>query len=168
MKTMTLFLLTIFTAVSVFTVQDLKKVRSLTDKAAMDEDANEELLELLEPYDVSNPLLYGYKGIAQMIQAKHVFNPFKRLSYFKKGKAMLAEAIEADPSNIELRYLRFSAQIKAPGFLGYKENLDEDKTFLISSLPKVKDEESKERIRSFLIESEGTTDAEKKQLRNLE
>lgn len=146
---------------------DIKKVRLLSEKATTDEDACEALLELLDAYDVSNPLLYGYKGIATMVKAKYVFNPFKRLSYFKKGKAMLAEAIEADPSNIELRYLRFSAQTKAPGFLGYNDFLDEDRTFLIKVLPGIDHKEMKSKVKNFLLEAKSTTVQEKEQIKKI-
>ncbi len=146
---------------------NIEQVRALSEKASMNEDACEELLELLEPYDASRPLLYGYKGIATMVKAKHVFNPFKRLSYFKQGKAMLAEAIEADPSNIELRYLRFSAQTKAPGFLGYNDFLDADRTFLIKVLPGIDHKEMKSKVRNFLLEAESTTVQEKEQIKKI-
>lgn len=146
---------------------DIEEVRALSEKAPMNEDACEELLELLEPYNTSNPLLYGYKGIATMVKAKHVFNPFKRLSYFKQGKAMLAEAIEADPSNIELRYLRFSAQTKAPGFLGYNDFLDADRTFLIKVLPGIDHKGMKSKVKNFLLEAESTTVQEKEQIKKI-
>ena len=146
---------------------DIEEVRALSKKAPMNEDACEKLLELLEPYDASSPLLYGYKGIATMVKAKHVFNPFKRLSYFKQGKAILEEAIEADPSNIELRYLRFSAQTKAPGFLGYNDFLDTDRIFLITVLPDIERKEMKSKIRNFLLEAESTTVREKEQIKKI-
>ena len=159
----------LFFAVANFNVADpdIEQVRALSEKAPMEEDSCEALIEVLEPYDISNPLLYGYKGIATMIMAKHVFSPFKRLSYFKKGKEMLAEAIEADPSNVELRYLRFSAQTKAPGFLGYTDNLNEDRVFLIKVLPAIEQGEMKSKIKKFLLEAESTTSREKEQIKNI-
>ena len=146
---------------------DIEQIRALSEKAPLDEDACELLIEILEPYDTSRPLLYGYKGIATMIMAKHVFSPFKRLSYFNKGKEMLAEAILADPSNVELRYLRFSAQTKAPGFLGYKDHLDEDRIFLIKNLPTFEQGEMKTKIKQFLLNVESTTGKEKEQIKSI-
>ncbi len=65
----------------------------------------------------NEPLFLGYHGASQMMMAKHVGNPFKKLSYFNKGKDMYTAAINADPRNVELRFLRFSVQAEAPGFL---------------------------------------------------
>lgn len=162
---MLVFLL--ITGKSMMADPDIEQVRALSEKAPMNEDACEELLELLEPYDASSPLLYGYKGIATMVKAKHVFNPFKRLSYFKEGKAILEEAIEADPTNIELRYLRFSAQTKAPGFLGYNDFLEEDRIFLIKVLPAIDHKGMKNKVRNFLLEAESTTVQEKEQIKKI-
>ena len=41
-----------------------------------------------------------------MMMAKHVFNPFSKLSYFKKGKQMLENAIETDGQNLELEIFK--------------------------------------------------------------
>ena len=166
MKILMIFLLFTF---GKFDVADpeIEQIRALAEKAPLDEDAFQALLDILEPYDVSNPLLYGYKGIATMIRAKHVFSPFKRLSYFRKGKEILTEAIEADPSNVELRYLRFSAQTKATRFLGYTDHLEEDKAFLINVLPALEQGEMKNKVKNFLLNADSTTSREKEQIKNI-
>ena len=48
------------------------------------------------------------------------------MKYFNRGKSILEEAIEANPLNVELRYLRYSLQKRVPDFLGYNANIDED------------------------------------------
>lgn len=68
-----------------------------------------------------------------MMMAKHVVNPFAKLSYFKKGKNMLEKAIEADSENVELRFLRYAAQTNAPSFLGYDDHIAGDKKFLLQT-----------------------------------
>ena len=143
---------------------DIEKIRSLSEKAPLDESACEQLIELLEPYDKNDPLFYGYKGVATMIKAKHVINPFRRLSFFREGKAILNEAIQSDPSNYELRFLRFSAQSKTPGFLGYRENIEEDKKFLVQEFPEFKEGDYKRHIFDFYMKSEVITEQEKKRL----
>lgn len=145
---------------------DMQKVRSLYERAPMDESACENLLNLLKEYDENDPLLHGYKGVATMIMAKHVFSPFKKLSRFKEGKNILEKAIEKDPANVELRFLRFTAQSQAPGFLGYKDHLEEDTSFLIKSLPTMENTVLKKQIRDFLLESDSTTDMEKEKINN--
>ena len=144
---------------------EIEKVRALYAKAPMDQDACKALINLLKVYDEDTPLLYGYKGVGTMIMAKHVFNPFKKISYFKDGKAMLEEAIEMEPSNIELRFLRFTAQTQAPGFLGYKQDIENDKYFLLNSIPNMESDLIKQ-VQSFLLKSDYTTETERKQLKN--
>lgn len=118
----------------------LATVRSLLKKAAGNKDSCNHLLTLLQPYTVNNnPLLFGYRAVASMAQAKHVFSPFSKMSSFKKGKAMLDSAIAYDKNNIELRMLRLKAQQHAPSFLHYNETLEEDKAFLTKALPGISD-----------------------------
>lgn len=82
-----------------------------------------------------------------MMMANHVFNPYSKLSYFKKGKDLLEKAIKADKTNVELRFLRLSAQTKSPSFLGYDDHIAVDKKFLKQSLPQIKNL----KVKSFII-----------------
>ncbi len=68
----------------------IDEIRSLYEKAVTDESACNKLIEILSPYnEKNNPLYAGYKASAIMMMAKHVFNPFSKMSYFKKGKRIL-------------------------------------------------------------------------------
>src|SRR5688572_3560519 len=78
----------------------VNEVRLLYQQAARDEKHCKKLIRLLEPCNESNPLLFGYKGVATMMMANYVFNPFSKLSQFKKGKKMLEKAIAADINNV--------------------------------------------------------------------
>ena len=86
-----------------------------------------------------------------MLMAKHVINPFSKLSYFKKGKLMLENAIKADYTNVELRFLRYTIQTNVPGFLNYTSEKNLDRTFIAQSLPKLKDQDLKKIISEFLL-----------------
>lgn len=128
----------------------LPAVRSLYEQAANDENACKKLLEWLKPYnEKNNPLLFGYRASGTMMMANYVFNPFSKLSYFKKGKKMLSAAIAADAQNIELRFIRFGVQTNVPSFLGYNDYVEKDKMFLKKSLPGIKDENLKNMIASY-------------------
>jgi hypothetical protein len=97
--------------------------------------------------------------------ANHVFNPFSKLSYFNKGKNMMEKAIAAASKNVELRFLRFAAQTKIPSFLGYKEDIKNDKKFLLNSLASVDDIELEKLIVTFLKESDYVTEKEKNNIK---
>lgn len=144
--------------------QELQKVRSLYLIAADQEKAARELLELMEDKDSEEPVLLGYKAAGHMMMAKHVGNPFKKMSHFNKGKDILATAIDAEKENLELRFLRFAVQAEAPGFLGYRDNLEEDKFLLLKGVGNIQDPVLQKIILNYLRTSKGLTSAEKERL----
>ena len=134
----------LFANISLAGTPDLKLVRSMLEKASTEESSCRKLIKILEPYNKENgTLFFGYKACATMIMAQFVFNPFSKISYFKKGRNMLESSIAADPENIELRLLRFCTQLDIPSFLGYNGNLKEDKQFLLDSLSSVEENDLK-------------------------
>lgn len=143
----------------------MEDIRKLYQQAATQANSCEELIALLQPFKKNNnPLLLGYRGSATMMMAQHVLNPFSKLTYFKKGKDLLHQAIEADRRNIELRYLRFTAQTNAPSFLRYGNKIEEDKTFLVESVSLLDDQSLKNLILGYLKNSEFLSEGEKKKL----
>ncbi|TAF43687.1 MAG: hypothetical protein EAZ51_06805 [Sphingobacteriales bacterium] len=79
-------------------------------------------------------LILAYLGSAEALRAKHAFNPINKLAYLKQGSITLAKAVETDPNNIEVRFLRFSLEHYVPSFLGYNKNLEADKAKIIQLL----------------------------------
>ena len=143
----------------------IDEVRLLYEKSAKDESACNKLIEILSVYNENNnPLYAGYKASAIMMMAKHVFNPFSKMSYFKKGKKILEDAINADDKNVELRFLRFNVQTHMPSFLGYNNDIEMDKTFLETSFQKITDENLKEFLLPYLKNSDYISADKKKQL----
>jgi hypothetical protein len=131
---------------------NIKDVRLLLHQATSSEETCNKLISILNPYDeANNPLLFGYRGGATMIMAKHAFNPFSKLSHFKKGKNFLEKAIKADIGNVELRFLRYTIQTSVPSFLNYSAEKQSDKQFLSTSLPNIKDQELKKIINAYLL-----------------
>ena len=76
------------------------------------------------------------------------------MSYFKKGKKILENAIKADDKNVELRFLRFNIQTHIPSFLGYNNDIDSDKFFLETSFQKITDENLKAFLLPYLKNSD--------------
>jgi hypothetical protein len=143
----------------------LKSVRILYQQAATEEKSCRMLLQLLSSYDENaDALLHGYKASATMMLAKYTFNPISKLSYFKKGKQMLENAIHADAANIELRFLRFAVQTNIPYLLGYHGFIESDKKLLLESLPSVKDPQLKDMITGYFENCKYVTANEKQQI----
>lgn len=157
------FLLLSFNVAFTADIPFINQVRSLHQKAATEEKYCKELIKLLELYNEnSHPLLLGYKASAIMMMAKYAFSPFTKLAYFKKGKKLLDKAIAKDNHSIELRFLRFAAQTNAPSFLGYNDQIDSDKYFLLQSLVKVTDPNLKKIIILYMNKSYYLTADQKK------
>lgn len=142
----------------------ISEMRSMYKKAAEEERAAKNLLELSRNEQANGALMMGYHGAAQMLMAKHVGNPFKKLSYFNKGKELFTRAIKNDPKDIELRFLRFTVQAETPAFLNYKQNLQEDKNLLLSQVQGLKDAELRDMILAYLVTSREISDSEKRNL----
>lgn len=118
---------------------DVEKIRVLYQKSVSDEKSCNEMILLLSEINEDKPLLLGYRASGMMMMAKYVQSPFSKLSYFKKGKKMLDEAIDLDVKNIELRFLRFMAQTNAPSFLGYSVNIESDKNIILRNISRMVD-----------------------------
>jgi hypothetical protein len=130
---------------------EIENIRIMFHKAESSQKVCLDLIDHLQPYNEdNNVLLMGYKACATMLMAKHVFNPFSKLSYFKKGREMLERAIQFDNDNIELRFLRYTIQTNVPSFLNYNQFKDIDRLFLVNSLNKLNDQKLKKIIAAYL------------------
>lgn len=144
----------------------LEKARQLYFSMSAENCNSLKLADMLEKNKPGQPLLKAYNGAAAAAAPECVVNPVSKISWFRKGKQMLDEAVDSDPSNFEIRFLRFATQDKAPGFLGYNDNLDEDKNYMLSNLPKgrsaIKDDKVFKEIAGFLQKSGNLDQKEKK------
>jgi hypothetical protein len=113
----------------------LEQVRALFFIANKDESANKMLLKLTKSSTAeTNSTFYGYNAAGTILMANHTSWPNEKLSYFNQGKANLEKVIKEDPTNVELRYIRYNIQKNAPSFLGYTTNLKEDKSYIIKHI----------------------------------
>ena len=157
-----LFLIILFSVINPFAEVELIKIRDLYQRAALNEAAHIKLNKLIETTEVNGALLVGYKGAGIMIGANYVFNPISKLSRFNKGKKLIEQAIEKEPKNLELRYLRLTLQTNLPKFLGYSNSINKDKGYIISQLEVTKDLDLRNRILAYLVSSKICTAEELK------
>jgi len=144
----------------------LEKAREMYYSMTSDNCHSLKLAESFEKNKPSQPLLKAYYGASAAAAPECVTNPATKISWFRKGKSLLGEAVKADPSNFEIRFLRFATQDKAPGFLGYNDNINEDKKFILSNLAKgkgaVNNPKVFKEITGFLLKSDNLDQKEKK------
>lgn len=115
---------------------DLEYIRQQYTKAITDKNICENLMTILDQPEISSVHL-AYLGAVQTIWANHVFNPFRKLSTFRLGKKSIEKAVRQSPESIEIRFIRLSIQKNCPAFLGYRQNIEEDKAFIQDNLSSI-------------------------------
>lgn len=110
---------------------DLAAIRDLYRKAPENEAACRDLLRMTSPFNEKNDVVMaGYKAAATMMMAKFLGNPFRKLSWFYRGKDLLEKAISTDHECVELRYIRYCVQMGCPRMLGYHGDIRADQGYL--------------------------------------
>lgn len=153
MKFLALFIGVFFFSSGINT--DITEVRNLYRYAKDTKENTEKFYKVTQNTNYQkDPVLSAYYGCALTLKASYADSRGDKISFFRKGKKMIEEAIESDPSNIELRMIRLSVQSSAPRITRYYKNKDEDKSFLIDNVEKVSSPKLKEFIKGFMSTSE--------------
>jgi len=132
MKLLLLFALLTSTS---FSDQKIQEARQLFFRFDEDQHASAILLLSLDKAGVNDsPVLLAYKGVALAASATAESNPISKLNRFLEGKNLVEAAINQWPENPELRLIRLSIQLTAPGFLEYNKQISIDKNHIINNL----------------------------------
>lgn len=152
---------------------DIKLLRNLLNESPKNEKAAKLLFEQTKNFDAENePLLIGFKAMSEFMLCNHVSNVFSKLNHFNTGKKLLEEAIKKELKNPELIYFRFITQTNVPSFLGYSDNIREDKIFLIKYLKETVSDTNKDvdlynRIKHYLLQCNACNKTEKEVIKRL-
>ncbi len=114
--------------------------------------------------------MLAYKGATEIASASCIKGALNKLRYFKRGKNSFEEAVQDDPDNLEIRFLRYAVKINVPGFLNYNDYaVDED--FIIQNMDAYIQQsnfsEISMNIANFMVEHGKFSEEEKKYIRNL-
>jgi len=139
----------------------VQQMREMYYNASKSSAASDKFYELMKRENSTSPLALGYQAMAEFMKCYHSFNPVTKLTYFGKGKSNLDRAIQNDPQNIELRYLRFTVQTNIPFFLNYSSSVNEDKQFIISNFSSQGDTALKQMIRDYMVSCDACSEEEK-------
>ncbi len=144
------YLFFIFFVSFISNAQDLKEIRTLYPKAVENADATTKLdAELAKVNSSSKSALVAYKGAVSTVKAKFAKKKSEKKDFFKTGVSLIESAVKAEPSNIEIRYIRISVQENSPKFLGYHKNIEEDKKFILKNYASISSKELKEIVKDF-------------------
>jgi hypothetical protein len=119
----------------------------------------------------SSPLFLAYKGMARASMAECAFNPAAKLKRFNQGKELLDQAVQSEPENAEIRLMRLSVQLNAPGFLNYSSDIATDRALIIAALSKnpmiFADNDFTRKVLTFVTETARPTESERQIIKQL-
>lgn len=113
---------------------DIAMLRMEFKSAVDSEEQTIKTLKSIETVGTDKPLIYAYKGALTALLAKHAVSPLTKLQKVKEGCAILDASVIAEPSNIEIRYLRYSTEVNIPTFLPYRSHLSQDESRIVIAL----------------------------------
>ena len=91
--------------------QDLKMIRAQYPKAVESAEITTKIGDELAGVTSSGkPVLIAYKGAVSTLKAKFAKSKSEKKKFFKQGVALIESALKAEPSNIEIRYIRLGVQ----------------------------------------------------------
>ncbi|MEO5912519.1 MAG: hypothetical protein ABIP95_16660 [Pelobium sp.] len=134
MKPILFFILFFFAGYNVVKAYDIAKIRKDYVAAVKDSKKSEELYSYLSAIKNPDAIILAYLGSAEAIRAKHSWNPYHKMSFLNEGFKKLDAAVEKDPNQLEVRFLRFTLQHYVPDFLGHSKNIAQDKNKIINLL----------------------------------
>lgn len=73
-----------------------------------------------------SPVATAFHAAAQIMTTSKKLNPLSKLLGFRKWTSVLDEQAARIPVDADIRLLRLTIQLRAPGFLGYRGELDPD------------------------------------------
>jgi len=136
---------------------NLKSIRKQLREAINDSKTTDSLYKSLSSIKNRTGIIDGFIAGVQALKAKHAWNPYSKIKYLKNCEKTFEQAIEVDPHNIEIRFMRFSVEDSVPGFLGYNKNIATDSKEIITQLDKknygTADKELTVEIIKFLVNS---------------
>jgi hypothetical protein len=137
----------------------LADMRDQLQYAFKDEKICNSLYRKFKDIKTNDPLLSGYIGGMYIARSRHVAL-IDKPSNFRTGRDMLEEAIKQKPGDIELIFLRMTVQTNLPSFLGYNDNIESDKIFVLNNYrtapPKLRT-----RMVDFIKNSDAFSESEK-------
>ncbi len=148
-----------------FQAQDLSAVRESYKVAAQDKAHLETFYNMMEPVTKSdNVALVAYKGAALALQAKYAKTIKEKKEGFINGVGYLEFAIEKEPNAIEPRFVRLGIQENAPKILKYRNDIEEDKAFLLKQFEYIDSKNLRAHIKDYILQSKLFTEEEKKNI----
>ncbi len=114
---------------------DVETLRKIFIIASEDANKAKALYHYFEKKEtISEPTELAYKGATIALMAKFSNGLYTKLSYINKSLDIINQAVKSDPSNFEIRYLRFSVERNLPPVLNRSKNIEKDTEIILNHL----------------------------------
>lgn len=130
------FLLAVLFSVSIFSELNAKNSGDLCDlrhgyvQAVYDYENAAKIYETIVKIKDPSAKEIAYRGALEAILTKVQGNFFDKLSLLKKSHHSLNSAVQQDPNDIEIRFLRMAVQYEIPWYLGLSNDIEKDQQFI--------------------------------------
>lgn len=157
-------------------LETINQIRILFYEAVENEEKLDELeiffnKSFTEKALIYHPVLLAYTGAIDALKAKHAFNPFTKFSRVLSALNTLERAVNREPNNLEIRFIRFSILHNLPGFLGFSNERMDDISVIVAQLAKkdyVKyDPKLQKNVIEFMLNSDRLDASQTVQLKKL-
>jgi len=137
---------------------EFKNIKVAVHRAIESSQVTDSLYQALRSRNSENPLVVAYIGTLEALKAKHSWNPYNKIKFVSLSQKTMKRAVDLDPNNLEIRFMRFSIQHHTPAFLGFSKDLDEDRKAIYRQFKNRKfglaDADLIRNMAAFMIQSE--------------
>ena len=134
-RSLSICILLFFWTTQAINATSINIVRELFFKASYEKDAYFELKKIIPTtkFD-TNTQQQAYNASIIVLKAKYESSFLNKIALVNEGLEKLNGLIEANPTSIELRFLRFSIEWHIPFYLFITKHLETDKQFISSNI----------------------------------
>ena len=112
----------------------LNALRKSFHLSIVDESHISDFLAMTRELNEDNSTLKAYRAAGYVMKAKIDWNPIERIHMLMKYQKTINLAIENDPLNVEVRFMRFAIAYYLPDILGLKIHMEDDRQAMLENL----------------------------------
>lgn len=127
----------LFVCAAPLAAQSIGEIRSEFHAVVQNPDDSRTFHKFLKDIEEPSSTIKAYQAVSEALLAQVVWNPFSKLSQVVKYDKQMKVAVEEDPQNIEIRFLRLAIEYNLPSFLGMSTHLEEDVAKIVDGLSSV-------------------------------
>lgn len=117
-----------------FAEDGIDGLRKCFHESILDESKVEVFHKKVMSISMPSAIQTAYQAASFALLAKKVWNPIEKISFINRYGKLIDKAIQADPNNIEIRFLRLSIDYQTPMIIGRKGNVCFDKSLILKLL----------------------------------